>query len=100
LTYELVLVASNPPVAFDDDCIRTVREAATSRKLESMEIVSGAGHDSVHVARVAPTGMIFIPCVQGISHNEVESALPEHVAAGAQVLLETVLRRDRELAST
>lgn len=99
LTYELVLVASNPPVAFDDDCIRTVREAAASRKLESMEIVSGAGHDSVHVARVAPTGMIFIPCVQGISHNEVESALPEHVAAGAQVLLETALRRDRELAS-
>ena len=47
-----------------------------------MDIVSGAGHDACYVARVAPTGMIFVPCEGGISHNEIESATSEDLEAG------------------
>ncbi|NIR32256.1 MAG: Zn-dependent hydrolase [Gammaproteobacteria bacterium] len=99
LRHEFVRVSSTPPVAFDAGCIQTVREAAETTGFDYLETVSGAGHDAVHVSRVAPTAMIFIPCASGVSHNERESASPEHVAAGAEVLLESVLRRDRRLAS-
>jgi N-carbamoyl-L-amino-acid hydrolase len=58
-----------------------------------MPVVSGAGHDAVYMARLAPAGMIFIPCKDGISHNEIESALPEHITAGANVLLHAMLGR-------
>jgi N-carbamoyl-L-amino-acid hydrolase len=56
-----------------------------------MPMTSGAGHDAVAVASVAPTAMIFVPCKDGISHNEAESATPEDCAAGANVLLHSVL---------
>ena len=49
-----------------------------------MPAVSGAGHDAVYMARLAPAGMIFIPCKDGISHNEIEDAKPEHITAGVQ----------------
>ena len=52
-------------------------------------MLSGAGHDAMNVARVAPTGMIFVPCKDGLSHNEAESATPAHLAAGAHTLLHT-----------
>jgi N-carbamoyl-L-amino-acid hydrolase len=55
--------------------------------------VSGAAHDAVYVARVAPTAMVFVPCEGGISHNELESARPEDLAAGCNVLLRAVLAR-------
>jgi N-carbamoyl-L-amino-acid hydrolase len=58
-----------------------------------MACTSGPGHDAVFMARVAPTGMIFIPCKDGISHNEIEHAEPEHVTAGANVLLHAVLEK-------
>jgi N-carbamoyl-L-amino-acid hydrolase len=56
-----------------------------------MDIVSGAGHDACHVNLVAPTAMIFVPCADGISHNESESATPEDLAAGCDVLLRAIL---------
>jgi N-carbamoyl-L-amino-acid hydrolase len=62
------------------------------------DIVSGAGHDAAYVARVAPTAMIFVPCRDGISHNETEFSSREQCAAGAQVLLQAVLDYDRRLA--
>jgi N-carbamoyl-L-amino-acid hydrolase len=58
-----------------------------------MDAVSGAGHDAVHVSRLAPTGMVFIPCQDGISHNEAESVTAEDAAAGANVLLHAILER-------
>ena len=61
-----------------------------------MDMLSGAGHDAMNVARVAPTGMIFVPCKDGLSHNEAESATPPHLAAGAHTLLHTLLLQ-REL---
>ena len=59
----------------------------------NMRAVSGAGHDAVYMARLAPAGMIFIPCKDGISHNEIEDAKPEHITAGCNVLLHAMLER-------
>ena len=82
-----------PPVAFDPACIDAVRAAALAQGLSAREIVSGAGHDAVYMARVVPTAMIFVPCKDGISHNEAEYASPEACTDGANVLLHAVLAR-------
>jgi N-carbamoyl-L-amino-acid hydrolase len=82
-----------PPVAFDPACVEAVRQAAVGLGLSSREIVSGAGHDAVYMARVVPTAMIFVPCKDGISHNEAEYASPEACADGANVLLHATLAR-------
>jgi N-carbamoyl-L-amino-acid hydrolase len=82
-----------PPVAFDPQCIDAVRQAAAQLGLPTREIVSGAGHDAVYMARAVPTAMIFVPCKDGISHAEVEYAAPEACADGANVLLHAVLSR-------
>jgi N-carbamoyl-L-amino-acid hydrolase len=52
---------------------------------------SGAGHDAMHIATLCPTGMIFVPCEHGISHNEIENATPADLAAGARVLVEVLV---------
>ncbi len=80
-----------PPCHFDRNCVAAVRDGAQRLGYKHMDIVSGAGHDAVYVARVAPTAMIFVPCEGGISHNEIENAKPEDVAAGCNVLLQAVL---------
>jgi N-carbamoyl-L-amino-acid hydrolase len=56
-----------------------------------MDMLSHAGHDAMHIARVCPTGMIFVPCLKGISHNPAESATPADLAAGARVLAATLV---------
>ena len=86
----------SPAVAFDPRCIAAVRQAAANLERPAMDIVSGAGHDSVYVSRVAPTAMIFIPCKNGLSHNEAESVTEVDVAAGGDVLLGAVLALDAE----
>jgi len=87
-----------PPVAFDAQCVASVRKAAETSGFSVRDMVSGAGHDAAYVARVAPTAMIFVPCRGGISHNEAEFTSKEQCAAGAQVLLQAVLDYDRWLA--
>jgi len=82
-----------PPQPFDHELVKLVREAAVKAGFSHLDIVSGAGHDAVYVARTAPSAMIFIPCKDGISHNEIEDALPEHLTAGANVLLQAMLAR-------
>jgi N-carbamoyl-L-amino-acid hydrolase len=79
---------------FDRECINQVRNAADKLGYSHRDIISGAGHDAVYIARVAPTSMIFIPCENGISHNELENTKPEYMAAGANVLLHTVMACD------
>jgi N-carbamoyl-L-amino-acid hydrolase len=86
-------VVSFPPQAFDRGLVDLVREAARAQGYRSRDIVSGAGHDAVYVARTGPAGMIFIPCKDGISHNEIEDAEPAHLIAGANVLLQAMLAR-------
>ncbi len=82
-----------PPQPFDAALVEWVRQGAQRAGLSVMDVASGAGHDAVYVARTAPTAMIFVPCKDGISHNEIEDAKPEHLAAGATVLLQAMLSR-------
>jgi N-carbamoyl-L-amino-acid hydrolase len=82
-----------PAQPFDAQCVDLVRQAAARLELPAREIISGAGHDAVYVARHVPTAMIFTPCEGGLSHNEAESILPEEAQAGCQVLFEVVLAR-------
>jgi len=79
---------------FDADCVASVQRAAQMLGYTSRRIVSGAAHDAVYLSRVPPTSMIFVPCKDGISHNETEDAQPEHLEAGANVLLHAVLARE------
>ncbi|MFD1701874.1 Zn-dependent hydrolase [Methylopila henanensis] len=90
-----VRIWDQPATIFDAECVAAVEAAAEAFGQGSRRMVSGAGHDAAYVARVAPTAMIFVPCKDGISHNEAESSTLEQCAAGAQVLLDAVLRYDR-----
>lgn len=92
LTGEVREELDSPAISFDDDCINAVRHAAESLGYSNMQMVSGAGHDSVYVSRVAPTSMIFIPCEGGLSHNEAENARREDLEAGCNVLLHAMLQ--------
>ena len=80
-----------PPTPFNTECVTAIRRGAKRGKYSYKDIVSGAGHDAVYMAGIVPTGMIFIPCEDGISHNEIENATEEDCAAGCQVLLSAVL---------
>lgn len=91
LEAEVKQVFDYPPVPFDENCVAAVRRAAQRGGFSHRDIVSGAGHDACYIARVAPTAMIFTPCVGGISHNESEEISPAWASAGAQVLLHAVL---------
>ncbi|HEX4262158.1 MAG TPA: Zn-dependent hydrolase [Acetobacteraceae bacterium] len=82
-----------PAQPFDPACMALVRDAAARLGLAAREIVSGAGHDAVYVARHVPTAMIFTPCRDGLSHNEAESIEPHQAEAGCQVLFEAVVAR-------
>ena len=86
-------VSAYPAQAFHAECVDAVGRAAKQLGYSNMPAVSGAGHDAVYMARLAPTGMIFIPCKDGISHNEIEDAKPEHITAGCNVLLHAMLER-------
>ncbi len=80
-------------VTFDPACVQAVRDAATALGLSCMDIFSGAGHDAINMSHVCPSGMVFIPCEDGISHNELENARPEDLKAGTDVLMHAVLSR-------
>ena len=81
------------PVTFDADCVASVRAGAVRFGYSHRDMVSGAGHDACYLAQVAPTSMIFVPCVDGISHNEVEDAKQEWIEAGGNILLHAMLGR-------
>jgi beta-ureidopropionase / N-carbamoyl-L-amino-acid hydrolase len=85
------------PCPFESNCVAAVRSGAEQYGYSAMEVVSGAGHDAVYMARLAPAGMIFIPCKDGISHNEIEDAKPEHIEAGCNVLLHAMLDRAKRI---
>ncbi len=87
----------SPAVHFDPTLVGLVRDAADRLGLPHRDIVSGPGHDAAYIARVAPTTMIFVPCRDGISHNEAEETSFSQCAAGAQVLLNAVLAFDATL---
>ena len=99
LSFELTPTADFPPLYFDQGCVEAVRAAAAGLGLSHMDIVSGAGHDAIFLAELGPAGMIFVPCEGGISHNEIENAAPDDLAAGCAVLLRAMLAASAALAA-
>ncbi len=91
LNWKIEEIWDSPALSFAPECINAVRQAAYKLNCPSMEIVSGAGHDAVYLSRVAPTGMIFIPCEKGISHNEAENISKTDAICGCNVLLHALL---------
>jgi len=91
LTIDLDQVVYFPPQPFTPELVEGIRSAAQAQGYSSMDVISGAGHDAVYLARVAPTAMVFVPCAGGISHNEIEDAEPAHLEAGCNVLLQGML---------
>jgi N-carbamoyl-L-amino-acid hydrolase len=81
------------PIAFDKDCVEVVRAASEALGYSHRPMISGAGHDACYLNRVAPTAMIFVPCVDGLSHNEAEHIHPHWSEAGANVLLHAMLAK-------
>ena len=92
LSYTIEPIAQDHPVAMHPAMIREIEAVVTSLGVEYMALPSGAGHDAMHWADDVPTGMIFIPCLNGISHNPAEFADMDDIVMGAQVL-DNVLRK-------
>ena len=86
LSYTIEPISKDHPVSMHPLMVKEIERAVTSLQLEYMIMPSGAGHDAMHWAEVAPTGMIFIPCRDGISHNSAEFAAMDDIVAGAEVL--------------
>ena len=97
LEFELKQIFQYDCVHFDESCVQMVREGAQALGYTARNIVSGAGHDACYMSKVTPTAMIFVPCIGGISHNEIEDAKPEWIAAGGNVLLRAMLAKANEL---
>ena len=93
LEFGTEIVGQFDPPAFDEGCVSAVRGAAERLGYSHRDIISGAGHDACWINRVAPTAMIFCPCVGGLSHNEAEEITPEWAAKGTDVLLHAVLEK-------
>lgn len=92
LSYTIETIAQDHPVEMHPAMIREIEEAIKSVGVEYMTMPSGAGHDAMHWAEAVPTGMIFIPCRDGISHNPAEFAEMDDIVTGAEVL-DKVLRK-------
>ncbi|MDE2394461.1 MAG: Zn-dependent hydrolase [Burkholderiales bacterium] len=83
------------PTVCDPGLMREIEAAAAELDRPTLRLPSGAGHDAVYLARLAPAAMIFIPCEQGRSHRPEEAITPAQLADGTQVLLRTLQRLDR-----
>lgn len=99
LSFELTPTADFPALYFDRGCVDAVRDSAQALGLPHMDIVSGAGHDAIFLAELGPAGMIFVPCENGISHNEIENATQQDLGAGCAVLLRAMLAASEAIAS-
>lgn len=93
---EVKQIAHAPSLAFSEHVRATIARAAERINIPCTDIYSAAGHDARQLHYFCPTGMIFVPCREGISHNPAEWAEPEHLTAGARVLADAVW----ELANT
>ena len=96
ITAEVDRIFDYAPIAFDANCLSRSEKAVAELGYSAKPMVSGAGHDTCYISKIAPASMIFIPCVKGISHNEAEKILPEWSEKGANVLLHSVLSAAQE----
>jgi N-carbamoyl-L-amino-acid hydrolase len=92
-TFEIKRLVDAPSNGFDRDLQATIRRSAARHGFPALELLSAAGHDARHIAELAPSAMIFIPCRSGLSHHPDEWSEPAHVAAGAAVLLDILLEQ-------
>ncbi|HEY9239968.1 MAG TPA: Zn-dependent hydrolase [Burkholderiaceae bacterium] len=97
LEHDLKQIFQYDCVHFDESCVEMVRAGAKRLGYTTREIVSGAGHDACYMSTVTPTAMVFVPCIGGISHNEIEDAKPEWIEAGANVLFQAMVAKANEL---
>lgn len=88
---QVALRASIEPVAFDPGSVGYVARAAEALGYRARRMASGALHDASNMAKIAPSAMIFVPCKDGISHNVAESATPDDLEAGCNVLMQAML---------
>lgn len=86
-----------PATPFEGLVPEAIEAATRERGYSFKHMPSGAGHDARHVAAICPSGMLFVPCERGLSHNEEENATPEDLARGAQVIADTLLILDERL---
>ncbi len=83
--------SGSPSVEFSGPVPEAIEASVGRRGYAAIQIYSGAGHDSRHMVHLCPSGMVFVPCEKGISHNEAENADPKDLAAGAQVIADVML---------
>jgi N-carbamoyl-L-amino-acid hydrolase len=93
LAFNTLVARRRDPVHFTEDLVSLTEQAAGDLGYSATRMRTRPGHDAFNVLRLCPTELIFVPCREGISHNELEYCSPEHVAAGANVLLQVVARR-------
>ncbi|GLO16099.1 Zn-dependent hydrolase [Pseudomonas putida] len=99
LGHEVRRIFQYSPIVFDEDCVTKVAQAAATHGYTQKHMISGAGHDACYLNRVAPTAMIFIPSVDGLSHNEAEHSHPHWCEAGSNVLLGALLAKANEVSN-
>jgi N-carbamoyl-L-amino-acid hydrolase len=90
-TVKVTPTLHDDPCVFHPDVVSAIEAAAADLDIAHMRLPSGASHDANYMARVCPSGMIFVPCEKGISHTEAENAQPADLAAGARVLTAALL---------
>ena len=95
-TFDYTLQHTNAPALSTPAVRAVIADAVQGLGLSSLTMPSGAGHDAQDLARIGPMGMIFVPSVKGISHSPLELTRPDAVTNGANVLLQTILRLDRQ----
>ena len=91
--YEITAEWTFGDEVFDADCAQLVRDAATTRGISQMDITSIAGHDAYYISRIAPTALVFSPCVDGITHNEAEDVRREPTVEAVNVFFDAVVAR-------
>ncbi|TCN32645.1 Zn-dependent hydrolase [Sinorhizobium americanum] len=96
VTITVERLARFEPVKFDERIVAAIEAAAEARTLPCRRVTSGAGHDAQMIARIAPTAMIFVPSMGGISHNPKESTADDDLIAGANILLDVVRKMTEE----
>ena len=92
VTVEARSLVRTPPVRFDETVVQVVEAVCAELGHPPRRMTSGAGHDAQMIAPIAPTAMIFVPSVNGVSHNPREATDPQHLELGANALLHTLLR--------
>lgn len=90
--HSVTMVNQDPPATCDDNIQSAISASAAELGLSTKHMVSRAYHDSLFMARIAPTGMIFIPCRNGWSHRPDEFSSALHIGQGVQVLALTMAR--------